>query len=62
MFGSDEWWERIESGSLPVQMLKGMIKEVYMGGPEFKMLSEGGEESRWSRMVHSAEQDRLYRV
>lgn len=66
MFGSDEWWERIESGSLPVQTLKGTIKEVYMGStgycPEFKMVSEAGEESRWSRMVHSAEQDRFYRV
>ena len=66
MFGSDEWWSNIESGRLPMHTLRGTINDVYMGSmgdwPEFKMVSESGEESRWTREMNSAEQDRLYRV
>lgn len=66
MFGTDEWWQNIESGRLPIQTLKGRITKVYMGGmgdwPEFKMVNNTGEESSWTRMMHSAEQDDLYRV
>jgi hypothetical protein len=69
MFGSDEWWQNIESGRLALHTLKGKITKVYMSGmgptgdwPEFKMVSDTGEESSWTRMMHFAEQDQLYRV
>ncbi len=66
MFGSEVWWQNIESGQLPLQTLKGTIKEVYMGSmgdwPEFKMVSETGEESTWTRMVRTPDQDKVYRV
>lgn len=66
MFGSDEWWQNLESGQLPLHTLRGTIKNVYMGSmgdwPEFKMLSDTGEESSWTRWLQSAEQDQFYRV
>jgi len=69
IFGSDEWWQNIESGRLALHTLKGKITKVYMSGmgpkgdwPEFKMVSDTGEESSWTRMMHLAEQDQLYRV
>lgn len=69
MFGSDEWWQNIESGRLALHTVKGKITKVYMSGmgpkgdwPEFKMVSDTGEESSWTRMIHFAEQDQLYRV
>jgi hypothetical protein len=69
MFGSDEWWQSIESGRLALHTLKGKITRVYMSGmgpegdwPEFKMISDTGEESGWTREMHSAEQNEYYRV
>ena len=66
MFGSEEWWQNIELGRLPLHTLKGRITKVFMGSmgdwPEFKMVSDAGEESSWTRMMHSAEQDERYRV
>lgn len=66
MFGSDEWWQNVESGQLPIHTLRGIIRDVYMGSmgdwPEFKMMSDTGEESTWTRWMQSAEQDQFYRV
>ena len=72
IFGSDEWWQNIESGRLgrlALHTLKGKITKVCMSGmgptgdwPEFIMVSDTGEESSWTRMKHFAEQDQLYRV
>ncbi len=68
MFGSDDWWQNIASGRLALHTLKGKITKVYVSGmgprgdwPEFKMVSETGEESSWTRMMHLVEQDQLYR-
>lgn len=66
MFGSDEWWQAVESGSLALHTLKGTIKSAYMAGmndwPEFCMISDSGEESRWTRETNTPESDALYAV
>ncbi|HKN22368.1 MAG TPA: hypothetical protein VJX73_13175 [Terracidiphilus sp.] len=66
MYGSEEWWQKIESGELPTHTLRGTISKVYMASmgdwPEFKMAGDDGHESTWTRLMHSPEQDRLYRV
>jgi hypothetical protein len=68
MFGSDEWWQNIAAGELPVHTLKGRITDLYMVGTDdspqsnFNMVSDAGEESGWAREFNSLEQDGLYRV
>jgi hypothetical protein len=66
LFGSPEWWDRIESGDLPVHTLRGTITERFMGSmgdwPEIRVLSDAGEKSDWTREVNRKEQDALYRV
>jgi hypothetical protein len=66
MFGSAEWWEKIATGELPVHTIKGRITDVYMGSmndwPELKMLSDDGEESRWTRKLNAALTDSVYRI
>lgn len=66
MFGSCEWWEKIETGELRVHTLKGEIRDVYMASmndwPEFKMLSDTGEESRWTRSRNTNVEDSIYRT
>jgi hypothetical protein len=66
MFGSAEWWDSIAAGELEVHTVKGQITDVYMGSmndwPEFKMLSDAGEESRWTRWLNTAAHDRIYRI
>ncbi len=32
LFGSDEWWQKIESDKLLVHRLSGVITQLYMGG------------------------------
>jgi hypothetical protein len=34
MFGSDEWWEKIATGELPIHRLNGEITDVYFGQHE----------------------------
>jgi hypothetical protein len=66
MFGSGEWWERIATGELRVHTLKGEITDVYMASmndwPEFKMLSDAGEVSRWTRSRNPSVEDSVYRA
>lgn len=66
LFGSPEWWKCIESGRLAVHTLRGRITDVYMAGmkdwPEFEMVSDAGEVSRWTREANSEEQAALYEV
>lgn len=54
LFGSAEWWRRIESGSLPVQTLKGRISRVFMGSmgdwPEFEVTSDDGSTHVFTRL------------
>ena len=66
LFGSDEWWQKIESGKLPVQTVRGVITRLYMGGmndtPEFSVRSDDGKESNWLRQASSKDLDGLYAV
>ena len=59
LFGSAEWWSKIASGELPVHHLCGRITKVYMGSmgdwPEFRMQTDSGEESSWSRFANNAD-------
>ena len=66
LFGSDEWWQKIASGELPMRRLRGIITRVYMGSmndwPEFAMRTDAGEESSWSRFADTGELSELYSV
>jgi hypothetical protein len=66
LFGSPEWWQQIESGSLPVQIISGVITRTYMGSmrdwPECEVTSDTGEITRWTREAQDATLARLYRV
>jgi hypothetical protein len=66
LFGSDEWWQKIASGELPMRRLRGAIIRVYMGSmgdwPEFVMRTDDGEESSWTRFADSRELSELYGV
>ena len=50
LFGSPEWWRKIESGELVKHTISGRISSVYMAGmrdwPEFRVrLGDGSEEA-----------------
>jgi hypothetical protein len=66
LFGSPEWWQHIRDGSLAVYHIKGKISRVYMGSmndwPEFAMLSDTGEDSKWSRYANEPEFAAFYTV
>ncbi len=59
LFGSAEWWSRVESGQLASHTLRGCISRIYMGSmndwPEFELTSDDGEKSRWTREANSKE-------
>lgn len=65
LFGSEQWWQQIESGSLPLQTLKGRINRVYMGSmgdfPEFEMKCGNGSLHCFERMPGDGSRDALYR-
>ena len=64
LFGSAEWWSRVESGQLARHSIRGTITRVYMASmndwPEFELTADDGERSKWTREANTAEQDRLY--
>jgi hypothetical protein len=64
LFGSDEWWEHIVDGSLPMHTIRGTITRVFMSGhndwPEFEMRDSSGQLSRWTRETNRPEDDVLY--
>jgi len=66
LFGSAEWWGRVESGKLAKHTLLGLISRVYMASmndwPEFELTSNEGEKSQWTREVNSRELGVLYEV
>jgi hypothetical protein len=66
LFGSPEWWSKIDSGELPIHRLRGTITKVYMGSmndwPEFAMRADTGEDSSWSRYADSKELAEFYTV
>lgn len=64
LFGSQEWWEQIESGKLKLHTLRGVITERFWSGmadwPMVKVESDTGEISSWTRRVNTSDQDVLY--
>ena len=66
LFGSAEWWSRVDSGQLVRHTLRGRITDVYMAGmkdwPEFELTSDEGETSRWTREANTKEQSATYEV
>jgi hypothetical protein len=65
LFGSKGWWENIRTGALPIKTTRGVISKVYMGSmndwPEFKMMTEVGEELTWTRYVNEMDADAAYK-
>lgn len=45
LFGSEEWWNNVNNGDLPLHTKRGIITKVYKGSmgdwPEFEMKSSG---------------------
>jgi hypothetical protein len=64
LFGSADWWSRVDSGRLATHTLRGHVSRVYMAGmndwPEFEMMSDDGEKSRWTREANTIEQSKMY--
>jgi hypothetical protein len=58
LFGSDEWWQAIESGVIAVNQLEGTVSRVYMSGhndfPEFEV-DDGNSKTRWERYGEESE-------
>ena len=67
-FGSEEWWQSIASGKLPVHTLRGVITRVSfpspgMGDwPEFRMRSDDGRESSWTPYSNGQALSEFYQV
>ncbi len=65
LFGSDEWWEAIQTGRLPTIRVEGVISRVYMGSmndwAEFE-IDSNGRKTTWTRSVHRREDDQFYAV
>lgn len=66
LFGSEQWWQQVASGNLPVHKVSGVVTRLYMGSmndwPEFSMRSDTGEESSWSRYANNEELGSFYQV
>lgn len=56
LFGSGEWWEAIENGTIPKKVLEGIISRVYMSGhndfPEFEVTASDRSKTNWGRRGH----------
>ena len=66
LFGSDDWWRKIESGELPTHRLRGTITRLCMGSmgdwAAFEMRSDDGTQTSWTRFAHTRELSDLYAV
>jgi len=55
LFGSEEWWQQIENGSLPVHTLLGEIVRVYMASmndwPMFEVIAEDGSLHQFTQQI-----------
>ena len=56
LFGSGEWWQAIENGTIPKNVLEGTISRVYMSGhndfPEVEVTARDGSKTNWGRRGH----------
>ena len=66
VFASQAWWQRIESGSLPVHTVSGVITRTFMSSmndwPSCEVTSNKGEVTKWTRESQDATLAQLYRV
>jgi hypothetical protein len=66
LFGSPEWWQQIEAGSLPIHTFSGVITRTYMGSmndwPACEVTSDAGEVREWTREAQDATLAQLCRV
>ena len=65
LFGSEDWWNRIETRELQLHTLKGVITKVYMGSmndwPMFAIKDAAGHEEHFTREANSSEQGSFYK-
>lgn len=49
--GTDEWWESIRLGQIPIRVVEGKISEVWSGSgsddPKFSVIDPGGKCHKW---------------
>ncbi len=69
LFGSDEWWENLRNGILPVRHVSGVIKRLFISGQEkgreantFDLLLDNGEVHTESIFVNSEKNRQLFKV
>ena len=66
LFASPEWWQSIESGSLPIHKISGVITRTLMSSmndwPSCEVTSDEGEVTKWTREAQDATLAQLYRV
>jgi len=66
LFGSAEWWARVEAGQLARHTIRGCITRVYLASmndwPEFELTDDNGKKSRWTREANSKAQASIYEV
>lgn len=66
LFGSPEWSQHIEDGTLPTYTRRGVITALRMESmndwPVFDMRAEDGKEYTWSQHANGAELGNAYRV
>jgi hypothetical protein len=66
LFGSQEWWDHVRKGMLPVHHVKGTITRVYVESmndwPVFTMRAENGKEYTWSQYANDPDFGSLYTV
>ena len=66
LFGSGEWWQKIETGELRLITLKGKIAKTFMGSmgdwPMFELVNLEGKKSQWTRELNNKNNDAFYSV
>ncbi|MEQ1842040.1 MAG: hypothetical protein ABL994_16670, partial [Verrucomicrobiales bacterium] len=66
LYGSEEWFAHIGSGTLPLIRLRGTITRTYMASmddwPEFEMREEDGTLSKRTRECNDRDDAKLYRT
>jgi hypothetical protein len=53
LFGSDEWWQAVADGLVPIKVEQGVVADVRWGSmgdwPEWRFLGDDGRETTWTR-------------
>ncbi|OFZ70813.1 MAG: hypothetical protein A2Z01_04635 [Betaproteobacteria bacterium RBG_16_58_11] len=69
LFGSQEWWNSIKSGTMPLRYVSGVIKRMYVSGQErdvpentFDLITSEGATKTESCYANAKDDCDLYRV